>query len=74
MTERKLSPGQRAYEEKRAKKAGLSLERWLELKEKEAKAEREAAAKAAAEAAKPEAEAKKPGFFARLMERAQKPL
>ncbi|MFL1460756.1 hypothetical protein ACI6QG_00975 [Roseococcus sp. DSY-14] len=61
----KLTAGQRAYEEKRAKKAGLSLDAWLRDK-----ARREAAAPAAA---KP-APAKPPGFFARLMEKANKPL
>ena len=64
-----MTEGQRAYEAKRAAKAGLSLDRWLALKAKEAEAER-AAAKAV-EAAEP---AKKPGFFSRLLERAQKPL
>lgn len=69
----KLTPGQRAYEEKRAKKAGMGLDAWLRDKEKRA------AAEAAAAAARPAAPAakdpgKKPGFFARLMERAQKPL
>ena len=61
----KLSPAQRAYEEKRARKAGMSLDAWLRDKQK----------RAAAEAAPPpKAAAKKPGFFSRLMERAQKPL
>jgi hypothetical protein len=71
MDKRKMTEAQRAYEAKRAKKAGLSLERWLERKEKTAGGgEREAAAKP-----RPAAEAKgKPGFFARLLERAQKPL
>ncbi len=67
-----LTPGQRAYEAKRAAKAGMTLDAWLRDKERRAKAE-------AAEAAKltkvdaPVA-AKKPGFFSRLLERAQKPL
>lgn len=68
----KLTPGQRAYEEKRAKKAGMGLEAWLRDKEKRAAAE--AAAAAAKPAAPAKDPAKKPGFFARLMERAQKPL
>jgi hypothetical protein len=68
----KLTEGQRAYEAKRAAKAGLSLEKWLAQKEKRA---REEAAIAAREAApEPAAPAKKPGFFSRLLERAQKPL
>jgi len=67
-----LTPGQRAYEAKRAAKAGMTLEAWLREKERRAKAEAVEAAKAArAEAPAP---AKKPGFFARLLERAQKPL
>ena len=66
----KLTPGQRAYEEKRAAKAGMSLDAWLRDKERRAQAEAEEARKAekAAEAGK------KPGFFQRLLERAQKPL
>lgn len=73
-TDRKMSEGQRAYEAKRAAKAGMSLEKWLTLKEKEAQAERVAAEKAAAERAKSAEPAKKPGFFSRLLEKAQKPL
>jgi hypothetical protein len=71
-TERKLSEGQRAYEERRATKAGMSLERWLTEKEKR-QAEEERARQRAAEAAKPKPP-KPPGFFARLLERARKPL
>ncbi|MBW8270058.1 hypothetical protein [Caldovatus aquaticus] len=67
---RRMSEGQRAYEARRAAKAGMSLERWLAEKEKRA---REAAAPGAAKA-EPAKPAKKPGFFARLLERAQKPL
>lgn len=67
----KLTDGQRAYEAKRAAKAGLSLEKWLAQKEKRA---REDAAAATAATRTPEAAPKKqPGFFARLLERAQKP-
>ncbi len=62
----KLTPGQRAYEEKRARKAGMSLNAWMRDKEKRAEAE-------AAPAAAPKAE-RKPGFFSRLLERANKPL
>ena len=68
-----MTEAQRAYEAKRAAKAGLTLERWLERKEKAAAGAREAAA-----AGKPQAPAagakEKPGFFARLLEKAQKPL
>ncbi len=65
-----MTEGQRAYEAKRAAKAGMSLEKWLALKAKEAEAERAAASKAA----EAQAPAKKTGFFSRLLERAQKPL
>ncbi|MCW8084831.1 hypothetical protein [Sabulicella glaciei] len=67
MESTKLTPGQRAYEQKRAQKAGMSLDAWLRDKEKRAAAE----TAAAPAAAKPD---KKPGLFARLMERANKPL
>lgn len=69
---RQMTPAQRAYEEKRAKKAGMSLEKWLALKDKERAAEA-AAAQKAAEAAKPAAP-KKQNFFQRLLEKAEKPL
>ena len=65
-----MTEGQRAYEAKRAAKAGMTLERWLAQKEKEAQADLAGTAKAAATAAP----TKKPGFFSRLLERAQKPL
>ena len=64
----KLTPGQRAYEEKRAKKAGMKLDAWLRDKEKRAVAE---ASPAVAAAPKPTG---KPGLFSRLMERVTKPL
>lgn len=73
MADRKLTEGQRAYEAKRAAKAGVSLEKWLADKEKREKAEATAAAKAAraqTEAAVP----KKPGFLSRLLEKANKPI
>ncbi len=66
-----LSEGQRAYEAKRAAKAGMSLEKWMARKEKQAAETARAAARVAAEAKKP---AKKPGFFSRLLDRAHKPL
>ncbi len=64
-----LTAGQKAYEAKRAAKAGMSLDKWLSSKERE----REATAKAkmkVVEAAKPP---KPPGFLGRLLERAQRP-
>ena len=64
-TEKKLSKGQLAYEQERARKAGKTFEDWMNDK---AKAEAEAAKKAV-----PKVE-KKPGLFSRLLERAHKPL
>ena len=73
---RDLSPGQRAYEAKRAAKAGMSLEKWLSAKQKQQAEEERARAKAAeaVKPAKPAKPAKAPGFLARLIERAHKPL
>lgn len=65
-----MSEGQRAYEAKRAAKAGMSLDKWLAQKERE----RQDEARAKAEAAKPPPVPKKPGFFSRLLAKAQKPL
>lgn len=67
---KQLTDGQRAYEARRAAKAGMSLDRWLAQKEKAQRAEA-AARQSAAEPPKP---AKKPGFFARLLEKAHRPL
>lgn len=67
---KQMTDGQRAYEEKRAAKAGMSLEKWLDLKEREKREEARAREKAAKAAEPP----KKPGFFSRLIERAHKPL
>ena len=67
---KQLSEGQRAYEARRAAKAGMSLEKWLATKEKDAQAE----AAARKKAAPPPPPPKKPGFVARLLEKAQKPL
>jgi hypothetical protein len=64
-----LSEGQRAYEARRAAKAGMSLEKWLDVKERDRQAELRAQRQA--EPAKP---AKKPGLIGRLLERAQRPL
>lgn len=60
-----MTESQRAYEQKRAAKAGMSLEKWLAAKDR----------KQTAEAAPPKAvKPKKPNLFSRLIERAQKPL
>jgi hypothetical protein len=67
---KQLTKGQRDYEAKRAAKAGMSLDKWLAAKEKERAQE----ARAREEAAKPAPPPKKPGFFSRLLEKAQKPL
>jgi hypothetical protein len=66
---KQLSAGQRAYEAKRAAKAGMSLEKWLDAKDREKRDEARAREKAVKQA-----EPKKPGFFSRLLEKAQKPL
>jgi hypothetical protein len=65
-----LTEGQRAYEAKRAAKAGMSLDKWLASKQREQEAEAKAKLKAV-EAAKPP---KPPGLLSRLLERAQRPL
>lgn len=62
-----MSEGQRAYEAKRAAKAGMSLEKWLDRKDK-------LAASRAREASAAKPVPKKPGLFSRLLEKAQKPL
>ncbi len=61
-----LTPAQRAYEQKRAAKAGKTLEVWLDLKQKRAAEEAKAAA--------PPPPPKKPGLIARLLDKAHKPL
>jgi hypothetical protein len=64
-----MSEGQRAYEAKRAAKAGMSLDKWLDAKDRDRRDEervREQATK------KPEP--KKPSFFSRLIDKAHKPL
>jgi hypothetical protein len=65
-----MSEGQRAYEAKRAAKAGMSLDKWLTLKEREKQEEQKAREKAA----EPPKPVKPPGFLARLLDRAHKPL
>ena len=73
MDQRKMSDGQRAYEARRAAKAGMSLEKWLAQRERERREEEREAARAE-KVAKAEASPAKKGLFARLMEKAQKPL
>lgn len=70
---KELTEGQRAYEAKRAAKAGMSLDKWLVQKEKDRAAEAAARAKVLA-SAKEAAVPKKPGFFSRLIAKAEKPL
>lgn len=70
MSDRKMTEAQRAYEAKRAAKAGMSLDKWLADKEKRAATEAREEAVTVAKAAPP----KKTGFFGRLLEKAQKPL
>jgi len=64
-TTKKLSKGQMAYEQERAKKAGKSFDDWMKAK---ARAE---AAEAKKAAPKP---VKKPGLLSRLIDKAHKPL
>lgn len=65
-----MTAAQRAYEAKRAARAGKSLDAWLAEKQK-----RQAAAqKAEVQKVGAKPEAKKPGFFGRLIDRAHKPL
>lgn len=65
---KEMTQAQRAYEERRAAKAGMPLDRWLSEKDRRA-----TEAARAAEPAKP-AKERKPGFLSRLIERAHKPL
>jgi hypothetical protein len=70
--QRTMTDAQKAYEAKRAAKAGMSLEKWLASKQRiqeQAAKEREKAKAAEAAAKMP----KKAGFFSRLIERAHKP-
>lgn len=61
-----MTDAQRAYEQKRAAKAGMSLDKWLAEKARRQTAE-------APPPPKP-ASPKKPNFISRLIERAHKPL
>ncbi len=62
--ERKMTDAQREYERKRAQKAGMSLDKWLDAKQRQAEAAQP----------KPTKPPRKPGLFSRLIERANKPL
>lgn len=74
MDQQKMTEGQRSYEARRATKAGMSLDKWLALKQREKREEQAEVAKAA-KAAQTEATPAKPlGFFKRLLEKANKPL
>lgn len=64
--DKSMSTAQRAYEQKRAAKAGKSLDSWLDQKQKR----QTEATKSAAPPPPP----KKPGFISRLLDRAHKPL
>jgi hypothetical protein len=66
-----MTEGQKAYEAKRAAKAGMSVDKWLAQKDREREAEERARAKEAAKASVPP---KKPGFFSRMLAKAEKPL
>lgn len=63
-----MSEGQRAYEERRAAKKGMSLDKWVNAKERGKQAEERARAAAA-----PQPPAK-PGLFARWLDRVHRPL
>ena len=62
---KKLTKGQLAYEQDRAKQAGKSLEDWMKAKAKTAAAEAQKAAPKAT---------KKQGLFSRLIDKAHKPI
>jgi len=70
MTKDTMTEAQRAYEAKRAAKAGMSLDKWLAAKRRD----QEAIAAEAARAAAKVKEAKKPSLVSRLLDRAHKPL
>ena len=63
-TPRGMTDAQRDYERKRAQKAGMSLDKWLNQKQKQAEV-------AAPKPAKPP---RKPGLLSRLLDRAHEPL
>jgi len=66
-----LTDGQRAYEARRAAKAGVSLEKWLATKSRQAAEAARAESKAAEQTRKA---AKKPSILSRLIDRAHRPL
>ncbi len=68
-----LTEGQRAYEAKRAAKAGMSLEKWLADKERRARLDAAEAAKAEA-VREPTKDPAKQGWFHRFLDKAHKPL
>ncbi|WP_043829164.1 MULTISPECIES: hypothetical protein [Roseomonas] len=70
----RMTDAQRAYEAKRAAKNGMSLEKWLALKEKEREEERRATTAETARRTAEVAPPKKPNLFRRLLDRAQQPL
>ena len=59
-----MTDAQRDYERKRAQKAGMSLEKWLAQKTKQAQAG----------SPKTDKPARKPGLISRLLDRAHQPL
>ena len=63
-SDRVMTDAQRDYERKRAQKAGMTLEKWLDQKTKQAQATAPAATKPA----------RKPGLISRLLDRAHQPL
>jgi hypothetical protein len=67
---RTLTVGQRTYEARRAAKAGMSLDKWLDAKQRQ----QEADARAKQKAAEPLKSPKKPGLISRLPQRARRPL
>lgn len=67
---KQLTEGQRSYEQKRAAKAGVSLDKWLDMREREKREE----TRAREQAAKVTATPKKPGFISRLIDLGHKPL
>lgn len=65
-TEKRMSAGQLAYEERRASKAGLSIDKHLAVKERRAAEQAEKAA--------PPPPPKKKGVLGRMLDRARKPM
>jgi hypothetical protein len=68
-----LTEGQRAYEARRAAKAGMTLEKWLADKDRRARLDAAEAAKEAQATVKAAEPAKK-GWLGRLLDRAHQPL